>query len=77
MSTLTGDDLPVSMAEALTGLGADLDDETICTFLLARGSEFLLREITDHLDEAIANAADHCGRELAELRRDIDAELAR
>ncbi len=77
MSTPDGPDIPAIMSDDLARLGADLDDEAICTFLLARGSEFLLREITDHLDEAIAIAADHCGRELAELRREIDTEMAR
>lgn len=72
MATMTADDLPAAMADALLRQGADLDDETICLFLLARDPALLMREIKDSLDEAIAIAAEDCERKMAEMRRDIE-----
>ncbi len=83
MATLTGDDLPACIAQALTESHADLDDEAACTaVLVAARSHFLLREIAANLDEALAIAEAelmncHCALELAEVRAGIDAELAR
>lgn len=83
MTILTGDDLPVIIAQALTESHADLDDEAACTaVLVAARSHFLLREIAANLDETLAIAEAElmnrqCARSLAELRRGIDAERAR
>jgi hypothetical protein len=81
MSTLTGPDLPKCLADILADAGADLNNEAICTFLLARTPDFLLSEIAEHVCEAMDIAteamAEGCARSLADLRRDIDAEMAR
>lgn len=77
MPATAGDNLAFCLARELTRVGADLDNEAACTAALARGSEFLLREIDAYLGAAIDLAAAHCDRELARLRADITAEMAR
>lgn len=78
MSTLTGDDLPAVMADAISDFGPDLD-ETAIVYLLAAGPHFLLSELVDHADEAreIAEMKRKCERDLAQLRADIAADMAR
>ncbi len=77
MSTLTGDDLPAVMADAIAGM-PDLDEEA-CIALFARKPEYLMREIREHAAEAVAIAEmdRQCSRDLAYIRAGIEAEMRR
>lgn len=78
MSTLTQDDIPQAMADAIASYGPDLDEAT-CVFLLARKPEYLMREIREHAAEAVAIADMQrwCARESERLKADIEAEMRR